>query len=86
MQRACSVCSVINSVIVKSSKLTRASKVYRGISGGLLPERFWEENEQGVKGGVCRERRTRNELSRTRPLTLACATIRNRIGVHVDDL
>ena len=45
-------CSVINSVIVKSSKLTRATKVYRGIAGGLLPDRFWEANEQGVKGGI----------------------------------
>ena len=44
--------SVINSVIVKSSKLTRATKVYRGIAGGLLPDRFWIPNEQGVKGGA----------------------------------
>ena len=43
---------MINSVIVKSSKLTRATKVYRGIAGGLLPDRFWEANEQGVKGGI----------------------------------
>ena len=39
-------------MIVKSSKLTRAAKVYRGIAGGLLPDSFWTANEQGVKGGI----------------------------------
>jgi hypothetical protein len=39
-------------VIVKSSKLTKATKVYRGIVGGLLPETFWTANEQGIKGGI----------------------------------
>ena len=29
---------VINSCIVKASKLTRVGKVYRGVSGGLLPQ------------------------------------------------
>eukprot|EP00966_Prymnesium_polylepis_P068193 1585006-Prymnesium_polylepis.2 len=43
---------VINSVIVKSSKLTKAKKVYRGVAGGVLPESFWHVNEQGVKGGI----------------------------------
>ena len=43
---------VINSVIVKSSKLTRARKVYRGVAGGVLPESFWRPNKQGVKGGI----------------------------------
>ena len=42
----------INSAIVKASKLTVAAKVYRGVAGGVLPERFWVEDEQGVRGGV----------------------------------
>ena len=32
---------VINSAIVKSSKLTKAAKVYRGVAGGRLPDSFW---------------------------------------------
>jgi NLR family CARD domain-containing protein 3 len=43
---------VINSAIVKLSKLTIATKVYRGVGGGVLPESFWRPNEQGVKGGI----------------------------------
>ena len=43
---------VINSAIVKSSKLTKAQKVYRGVAGGVLPESFWRANKQGVKGGI----------------------------------
>ena len=43
---------VINSCIVKGSKLTVVGKVYRGVSGGLLPNSFWEANNQGVRGGV----------------------------------
>jgi len=43
---------VINSVIVKASKLTRVDKVYRGVAGGLLPSTFFEANAQGVRGGV----------------------------------
>ena len=30
-----------NSAIVKLSKLTVATKVYRGVSGALLPAEFW---------------------------------------------
>ena len=37
---------VINSAIVKSSKLTKATKVYRGVAGGVLPESFWRPNAQ----------------------------------------
>jgi hypothetical protein len=37
---------VINSVIVKASKLTNATKVYRGVAGGVLPESFWRPNPQ----------------------------------------
>ena len=43
---------VINSVIVKASKLTRVDKVYRGVAGLLLPDDFWEPDEHGVCGGV----------------------------------
>ena len=43
---------VINSAIVKASKLTKAAKVYRGVAGGILPESFWRPNKQGVKGGI----------------------------------
>ena len=43
---------VINSCIVKASKLTRVARVYRGVAGGVLPERFWTPNAQGVRGGV----------------------------------
>ena len=43
---------VINSAIVKVGKLTYASTVYRGVSGGMLPREFWEKNEHGIRGGV----------------------------------
>ena len=43
---------VINSAIVKVSKLTKVGKVYRGVAGGVLPDRFWVPNEQGVRGGI----------------------------------
>jgi len=43
---------VINSSIVKLSKLTKAVPVYRGISGRVLPREFWAANEFGAKGGV----------------------------------
>ena len=42
----------INSCIVKNSKLTKAMKVFRGVSGGMLPKSFWEANDQGVRGGI----------------------------------
>mgnify|MGYP004105517425 FL=1 len=43
---------VINSGIVKTSKLTYAGKVYRGMSGMALPEEFWTANDHGVRGGI----------------------------------
>jgi hypothetical protein len=43
---------VINSAVVKLSKLTVATTVYRGIAGGMLPQSFWESNQFGVKGGI----------------------------------
>ena len=42
----------INSVIVKLSKLTIATKVYRGVSGGRLPASFRTPNKFNVRGGI----------------------------------
>ena len=42
----------INSLIVKTSKLTYAKPVYRGVAGLVLPKQFWQNNDFGVKGGV----------------------------------
>ena len=42
----------INSGIIKLSKQTPASTVYRGVAGGVLPDQFWSANEHGVMGGV----------------------------------
>ena len=42
---------VINSVIVKASKLTKVAKVYRGVAG-VLPDRFCEDDARGFRGGV----------------------------------
>lgn len=42
----------INSCIIKTSKLTRASSLYRGVAGRGLPLHFFEPNAQGVRGGV----------------------------------
>ena len=43
---------VLNSLVVKCSKLTQATPVYRGSARGVMPTSFWEKNEQGVRGGV----------------------------------
>lgn len=43
---------VINSGIIKTSKLTFAGKVYRGVSGMALPDAFWQPNSDGVRGGI----------------------------------
>ncbi|KAL1523174.1 hypothetical protein AB1Y20_018129 [Prymnesium parvum] len=43
---------VLNSCIVKLSKLTVVSKVYRGLANGVLPEPFWRADAYGVRGGV----------------------------------
>lgn len=42
---------VINSAVVKLSKLQKASQVYRGLTGGVLPDSFWTPDEQNVRGG-----------------------------------
>ena len=43
---------VINSCIVKMGKLTVAVPVYRGMSGRIFPEEFWNPDRAGVRGGV----------------------------------
>ena len=35
----------INSLVVKLGKLSRAVKVYRGVSNAVLPDEFWTANE-----------------------------------------
>lgn len=42
----------INSSVVKLSKLTVATCVYRGVSGGRLPLALRKRNQYGVRGGV----------------------------------
>ena len=42
----------INSIVVKCSRLTTIQPLYRGWTGATLPERFFVEDEMGVKGGV----------------------------------
>ena len=42
----------LNSMVVKCSKLTKATTVYRGSARGVLPTSFWEEDKDGVRGGV----------------------------------
>jgi len=42
----------INSVVVKLSKLTKASTVYRGVHDFVLPDQFWTPNKHGVRGGI----------------------------------
>lgn len=34
------------------SKIAKVQRVYRGISEGMIPNDFWEKNEQGVRGGI----------------------------------
>ena len=43
---------VITSGLIKTSKLSKAETVWRGTSGGVLPEQFWNEDDSGVKGGI----------------------------------
>jgi hypothetical protein len=42
----------ICSAITKMGKLTKAATVFRGFSGGVLPDEFMRENHLGVKGAV----------------------------------
>ena len=32
--------------------IPNGSSVYRGVSGGVLPSKFWEDKGDGVRGGV----------------------------------
>ena len=38
--------------MIKLSKLTIATKVWRGFKDVRLPSGFWKKNEAGVRGGV----------------------------------
>ena len=42
----------VSSCVIKLSKLTVASKVYRGLQGVSLPEGFFSPDKYGVCGGV----------------------------------
>jgi len=42
----------INSLVLKCSKLTVATTVYRGLSNAALPAAFWEVDEFRLSGGV----------------------------------
>ena len=48
----CTTLHSINSAIIKLSKLTLATAVYRGVSDKGLPEQFFKANAFGVRGGV----------------------------------
>jgi hypothetical protein len=43
---------VLNSAIIKLSRTQKATKVYRGTKGGVLPQEFWTPNKQNVRGGI----------------------------------
>lgn len=43
---------VINSALIKLGKVLPAKKVYRGLTGGVLPKEFLEANDHNCKGGV----------------------------------
>ena len=43
---------VLNSCIIKLSKLTVVRKVYRGLARGVLPSAFWKADMYAVRGGV----------------------------------
>jgi hypothetical protein len=43
---------VLNSAIIKLSRTQKATKVYRGTKGGVLPQQFWTPNHQNVRGGI----------------------------------
>ena len=42
----------INAALIKLSRISRAEKVYRGVGGMALPDRFLAPDEHGVRGGV----------------------------------
>ena len=51
---------MINSAILKLGKIETACTVYRGVSGGLLPEVFWKPDEFNVRGGEIQPRYSRD--------------------------
>jgi hypothetical protein len=61
----------LNSMLVKASKLTRVGRVYRGVSGGVLPDAFWTANDHGVRGGVERAF-VSTSYARTEALSYSC--------------
>ena len=72
-----------NSAIVKLSKLTVATKVYRGVSGALLPSQFWTRDEYGVRGGV---ERAFLSTTRDREVALEYAAARSKAGREGSEL
>ena len=43
---------VINSALLKLSKLVVGTSVYRGFKGGVLPRQFWVKSSKNFRGGV----------------------------------
>ena len=48
----CTTLHAINSAVVKMGKVLKATRVYRGLLGSVLPESFLAANSWGVRGGV----------------------------------
>ena len=62
LRRYATTLHVINSAIVKLSKLTPVDTVYRGVSGGVLPDEFWKPNEHKVPRSLHRNRLSQHDL------------------------
>ena len=58
----------INSAVVKLSKLTRATKVFRGIAGRVLPEQFWKVGQLSMNPA-----RSNRPIGLTAPCVRTCA-------------
>jgi hypothetical protein len=43
---------VINSSVIKLSRVQKAEKVFRGTKGGRLPGKFWKPNSDNIRGGI----------------------------------
>ena len=72
----------INSAIVKLSKLTVATKVYRGVGGRVLPPEFWEANSFGVRGGIEVSMRW-DSLLLSHPLCSLTCTLLSHVPCHM---
>ena len=69
--------ALLASGLIKLSKITKACKVFRGISGGQLPDSFYKPNIFNVKGGI-----ERGFMSTTTVLNEAAKFLKEgRIGV-----